>query len=71
MINAHISKTLGIPESTIGYYRKSPNNIISKRYSKLPKKYIDEIYRLNFNKAKREMPSGIIAIEIDENVKKK
>ena len=26
-----ISKTLGIPESTIRYYRKRPNNLISKR----------------------------------------
>ena len=34
------------------------------------KKYIDEIYRLTFNKAKREIPSGVVTITINENLKK-
>ena len=38
MTNAQISKSLGVPESTIRYYRKRPKNLISKRSSKLPKK---------------------------------
>ena len=28
MTNAQISKSLGIPESTVRYYRKRPNNLI-------------------------------------------
>ena len=35
--NDQISKTLGISESFIGYYRERINNLISKRPSKLPK----------------------------------
>ena len=35
MVNGQISKTLGISESTIGYYREKPNNLIGKRFSKL------------------------------------
>ena len=34
------------------------------------KKYIDEIYRLGFNKTKREIPSGVVTITINENLKK-
>ena len=34
------------------------------------KKYIDEIYRLTFNKAKREILSGVVTIKINENLKK-
>ena len=34
-VNDQISKTLGISESTIGYYREKPNNLIGKRASKL------------------------------------
>ena len=34
------------------------------------KKYIDEIYRLTVNKTKRENPSGIVTIKINENLKK-
>ena len=34
------------------------------------KKYIDEIYRLTFNKTKREIPSGVVTITINENLKK-
>ena len=57
-----ISKTLGIPESVIRYYGKKPNNLICKRSSKLPKKYINEIYRLASNRTKREMPAGLIKL---------
>ena len=64
MANNQISKTLRIPESNIRYQRKRPNNPICKRSSELPKN-IDEIYRLTFNKSKREMPSGIITIKIN------
>ena len=70
MSNTQISKTLGIPESTIRYYRKRPNNLITKRSSKLPRKYIEEIYRLASNKTTREMPAGLIAIKINEKLKK-
>ena len=70
MTNSQISKSLGIPESTIRYYRKRPKNLISKRSSKLPKKYIEEIYRLASNKTTREMPAGLIAIKINEKLKK-
>ena len=45
MANDQISKTLGISESTIGYYREKQNNLIGKRASKLliniSMKYID------------------------------
>ena len=41
--NAQISKSLGIPESTIRYYRKRPIIKEIKRASKLLKKYFDII----------------------------
>ena len=41
MTNTLISKSLGIPESNISYYSNRPNNLISKRTSKMPKKYIE------------------------------
>ena len=59
---------LEFQESTIRYYRKRPNNLISKRFSKLPKKYIEEIYRLASNETTREMPAGLIAIKINEKL---
>ena len=37
MANGQILKTLGISELRIGYYRERPNNLISKRSSKLSK----------------------------------
>ena len=67
--NAQISKSLGVPESIIIYYRKRPNNLISKRSSKLPIKYIEGIYRLASNKTTREIPAGLIAIKINEKLK--
>ena len=62
--NAQIFKTLGIPESTIRYYRKRPSNLEIKKNSKLPKKYIDKIYELASNKTTREMPGRLISIKI-------
>ena len=70
MTNDQISKSLGIPKSTVRYYRKRPNNLIYKRSSKLPKKYIEEIHRLASNKTTREMPAGLVAIKINEKLKK-
>ena len=68
--NAQISKSLGIPESTIRYYRKRPIIKEIKRASKLPQKYIDMIYEMASNKTTREMPGGLIAIKINNKLKK-
>ena len=70
MSNAVISKSFGISESTILYYRKRPDVLDVKRASKLPKKYIDKIYEMVSNKATREMPGGLIAIKINQKLKK-
>ena len=53
--NAQISKSLGIPESTVRYYRNRTDVKQIKRVSKLPQKYIDKIYELASNKTIREM----------------
>ena len=68
--NAQISKSLGIPESTVRYYRKRPEIKEIKRASKLPQKYIDKIYELASNKTTREMPGGLIAKKINNLLKK-
>ena len=68
--NTQIAKSLGIPESTVRYYRKRPDVKEIKRASKLPKKYIDIIYQMASNKTTREMPGGLIAIKINEKLKK-
>ena len=68
--NAQISKSLGIPESTVRYYRKRPEIKEIKRASKLPQNYIDKIYELASNKTTREMPGGLIAIKINNLLKK-
>ena len=70
MSNAVISKSFGISESSILYYRKRPDVSEVKRASKLPKKYIDKIYEMASNKATREMPGGLIAIKINQKLKK-
>ena len=67
--NAQISRSLGIPESTIRYYRKRPDIKEINRASKLPQKYLDIIYKLASNKTTREMPGGLIAIKINEKLK--
>ena len=70
MSNAEISKSLGIAESTVRYYRKRPDVLETKRASKLPKKYIEKIYEMASNKTTREMPGGLIAIKINQKLKK-
>ena len=68
--NAQISRTLGIPESTIRYYRQRPSNLEVKKSSKLPKKYIDKICVLASNKTTREMPGRLISIKINKMLEK-
>ena len=70
LTNAQISKSLGIPESTVRYYRNRPDVKQIKRASKLPQKYIDKIYEIASNKTTREMPGGLIAIKINNMLKK-
>ena len=67
--NAQISKSLGIPELTVRYYRNRPEVKEIKRSSKLPQKYIDKIYEMASNKTTREMPGGLIAIKINNMLK--
>ena len=62
--NAQISKTLGIPESTIQYYRTRPKNLEIKRNSKLPTKYINKICELGSNKTTREIPGRLKSIKL-------
>ena len=68
--NAKISKTLGIPKSTIRYYRQRPSNLEIKKSSKLLKKYIDKICELASNKTTREMPGRFISIKINKMLEK-
>ena len=68
--NAQISRTLGISESTIRYYRQRPSNLEVKKSSKLPKKYIDKICVLASNKTTREMPGRLISIKINKMLEK-
>ena len=70
MSNSEILKSLGVPESTVRYYRKRPDNLEIKKASKLPKKFIDEIYKMASNKTTLEMPGGLIAIKINEKLKR-
>ena len=70
LTNTQISKSLGIPESTVRYYRNRPDIKQIKRASKLPQKYIDKIYEMASNKTTREMPGGLIAIKINNMLKK-
>ena len=67
--NAQISKSFGIPESTVRYYQNRPEVKQIKRSSKLPKKYINKIYEMASNKTKREMPGRFIAIKINNMLK--
>ena len=53
MSNSELSKSFGVPESTVRYYRKRPDNLEIKKASKLPKKFIDEIYKMASNKTTR------------------
>ena len=65
-----ISKSLGFPESTVRYYRKKADIKEIKIASKLPQKYIEKIYEMASNKTTREMPGGLIAIKINNMLKK-
>ena len=70
MANAQISNS---PNSRINYPILEGKVLIIQYVKDLQrdtKKYIDEIYRLTFNKTKREIPSGIVTIKINENLKK-
>ena len=69
MANDQISKTIGISESTIGYYREKPNNLISKRSSNLSKN-IQMKYILASNKTTREIFAGLTEIKINKKSKK-
>ena len=70
LYNAQISKSLGIPESTVRYYRNWPDIKQIKRASKLPQKYIDKIYEMASKKTTLEMSGGLIAIKINNMLKK-
>ena len=70
MSNTEFSKTFGIAESTVRYYRKRPDVLETKRAYKLPKKYIEKIYEMASNKTTREMPGGFISIKINQKLKK-
>ena len=70
MSNSEILKSFGVPESTVRYYRRRPDNLEIKKASKLPKKFIDEIYQMASNKTTREMSGGLIAIKINEKLKR-
>ena len=70
MTNSQISKSLGIPESTVLYYLNRPYVKKIKRASKLPQKYIDKIHEMATNKITREMNGGLIAIKINNMTKK-
>ena len=67
--NTQISKSLGIPESSVRYYRNRPEVKQIKRSSKFPQKYIDKIYEMASNQTTREMPGGLIAIKINNMLK--
>jgi len=69
LTNAQISKTLGVNESLVRYYRRRPEKLMVTRASKLDKKYIDEIYELGANKTTKEMSGGLIAIKINKRLK--
>ena len=64
LTNRQISKTLGVSESLVRYYRRRPEKLEVKA-SKFPKQYIDEIYLLGSNKASRKMSARLIAIRIN------
>ena len=67
--NAEISKILGVPRTTVSYYRKRPIELEAKRSYKLPENYINEIVKLASNKTTSQMPGGLIANKINEKLK--
>ena len=70
LTNRQISKTLGVSESLVRYYRRRPEKLEVKRASKFPKKFIDEIYRLGSNKGSRKISARLITIRINKKLKK-
>ena len=62
MLNFENSRNFRINYSIL---EEKPNNSISNSFSKLPKKYLDEIYRYPSNKTTREIVVGLIAIKIN------
>ena len=64
MLNFENSRNFRINYSIL---EEKPNNPIINRFSKLPKKYLDEIYRYASNKT-REITVGLI--EINKKPKK-
>ena len=67
MLNFENSRNFRINYSIL---EEKPNNPIINRFSKLPKKYLDGIYRYASNKTTREITAGLIAIKINEKSKK-
>ena len=67
MLNFENSRNFRINYSIL---EEKPNNPISNSFSKLPKKYLDEIYRYASNKTTREIYAGLIAIKTNEKSKK-
>ncbi|WP_294242872.1 hypothetical protein [Pseudobutyrivibrio sp.] len=68
---AEIAKRTGISIRTIYYYKKRPEELPTKERHKIPKKYIEEIYKLASNKTTNQMSGGAIANKINEKLKKK
>ena len=66
MLNFENSRNFRINYSIL---EEKPNNSISNSFSKLPKKYLDEIYRYASNKT-REIVVGLIAIKINKKQNK-
>ena len=64
------SKSLGYPESTVRYYRNWPDVKEIRMASKFHKKYIDKIYEMTSKEITKEMPGSIIAIKINNKLKK-
>ena len=67
MLNFENSRNFRINYSIL---EEKPNNSISNSFSKLPKKYLDEIYRYASNKTTREIVVGLIAIKINKKQNK-
>ena len=67
MLNFENSRNFRINYSIL---EEKPNNSISNSFSKLPKKYLDEIYRYASNKTTREIVFGLIAIKISKKQNK-
>ena len=65
-----MSKSLGMPKSTMRYFLNRHDVLETTKPSKFPKKYIDEIYCLTSNNAIGIMPGDLIAIKINKKFKK-